>query len=51
MDWLIPISALIGIWSFLSVLGSERERRTRDLERQLAKLIAESTPTPPPQNT
>lgn len=36
MEWLIGFSAVIGTWTFLSVLGSERERRNRDLETQIA---------------
>lgn len=42
MEWLIGITALFGTWAFLSVLGSERERRARDLDLQIAHLTAQA---------
>jgi hypothetical protein len=40
MDWLVPISAVVGIWAFLGVLGSERDRRARELDYRIARATA-----------
>ena len=40
---LFTVCLLIGGWSFLSVLGNERQRKVQDLERDRAKKEAEAS--------
>ena len=42
MDWLLLIPLMIGTWATLSLLGSERDRRSRTLDYHLTRLAAEA---------
>ncbi len=40
---LITFCVFVGGWSFLSVLGNERQRKVQDLERKRAEKEAEAS--------
>ena len=43
VEYLLLICALLGSWAFLSLLGSERDRRSRQLDYQIARANAQAT--------
>jgi hypothetical protein len=55
MSWFVILSAVIGSWAFLRVLGGERQRQMQDLEVSIldAAIKNQSPPqsmqTPNPQ--